>query len=441
MRQLKRWQDLRIFTSLSWPRLNQAAFSITDQALSVGGMFLANVALARAQTKEEYGMFALSYSVFTFLAGLHNASVLEPYTVYGSGRYHQSFPEYERLLWRCTAILGAALTASLLLIWVVLSRIAPNLGSRSLLGMALTSGIILTAAFVRRTFYIQRQPRLAARLSIVFFVTVALFLGLFVKAHILNGLSTFLIVALGWIVGGLFLKRHLWEKSALRDFADLHPGYWSEHWKYARWVVATAFVFQLTTQGYYWLVAGLLSLKEVAELRAIYLLVTPVDQLFVALSFMVLPMMAFRYASKRIADLFTLWKIYAALCIVVTVSFAAVVRFYGAPALHLLYGGKFDGVAALLAPLALLPVVMGIGNTMNAALKSIEKPNLVLYAYLASGTATFLAGIPLVVHFGLSGAVYGMLVSASVYTAALGVGFISSIQPGLHAARLSTGAD
>src|SRR5437879_5981203 len=104
MRQLKRWQDLRIFTSLSWPRLNQAAFSITDQALSVGGMFLANVALARAQTKEEYGMFALSYSVFTFLAGLHNASVLEPYTVYGSGRYHQSFPEYERLLWRCTAI-------------------------------------------------------------------------------------------------------------------------------------------------------------------------------------------------------------------------------------------------------------------------------------------------------------------------------------------------
>jgi len=37
------------------------AYSFTDQALAVGGGFLVNVVLARAQTKEEYGLFALSY--------------------------------------------------------------------------------------------------------------------------------------------------------------------------------------------------------------------------------------------------------------------------------------------------------------------------------------------------------------------------------------------
>ncbi len=73
--------------SASFLRVRQAGFSIADQALFVGGTFLANVMLARTQTKEEYGMFVLSYSVFTFLTGLHNASILEPYTVYGSGRY------------------------------------------------------------------------------------------------------------------------------------------------------------------------------------------------------------------------------------------------------------------------------------------------------------------------------------------------------------------
>src|SRR6266567_8427876 len=76
-----------------WSRLSQFGFSVTDQALSVGGMFVANIALARTVSKEEYGMFALSYSVFTFLSGLHNAAILEPCTVYGSGRYRDRLPE------------------------------------------------------------------------------------------------------------------------------------------------------------------------------------------------------------------------------------------------------------------------------------------------------------------------------------------------------------
>ena len=54
------------------------AYSLADQAFSVGGTFLINVMLARTQSKEEYGMFALSYSIYTLLSGLHNAAILEP---------------------------------------------------------------------------------------------------------------------------------------------------------------------------------------------------------------------------------------------------------------------------------------------------------------------------------------------------------------------------
>ena len=71
-------------TFVSWQRIKQFGFSLTDQALSVGGMFLANVMLARVRSKEEYGVFALSYSIYTFLSGLHNAAILEPFTVYGA---------------------------------------------------------------------------------------------------------------------------------------------------------------------------------------------------------------------------------------------------------------------------------------------------------------------------------------------------------------------
>src|SRR6266478_3216239 len=85
-RRANSWLRSRVPGPLNWPRVRQAGYSIADQALAVGGMFLANVALARTQSKEEYGFFALSYSVFTFLTGLYDAVILETYTVYGSGR-------------------------------------------------------------------------------------------------------------------------------------------------------------------------------------------------------------------------------------------------------------------------------------------------------------------------------------------------------------------
>ena len=62
---------------------------------------------------------------------------------------------------------------------------------------------------------------------------------------------------------------------------------------------------------------------------------------------------------------------------------------------------------------------MAIGNTMNATLKSVEKPKLVFYAYVCSGSTTVFLGIPLVIHFGLRGVVYGLLLSAAAYTVSL----------------------
>jgi O-antigen/teichoic acid export membrane protein len=415
----------RVLQSFSWARLNQIIFSIADQAFSVGGMFVANVALARTVSKEEYGMFALVYSGFTFLNGLHNAAILETYTVYGAGRYRNHGAEYRWLLWRNNAILGAALTALLLVIWRALSWIAPALPSRSLLGLALSSGVLLTAALVRRMLYVQRKPQVAAKLSFIFFLTLLVLLGLTMRAGVLNGLSVFLIVALGWTAGGASIIGELPRRVSMKAFTDARPNHQSEHWKYARWILATAFVFQLTSQGYYWVVAGFLTLKGVAELRAIYLLVSPVDQVLTAITLLALPMLAQRYASRQVKEFFSLWKLYLLGFVLISGSCVLLAVLFGQPLMHRIYGGKFDDVSTLLGTLAVLPLLMAIGNTMNAALKSVERPSMVLYAYLASGVTTFAAGIPLVIHFGVRGAVYGMLVSAGVYAATLGIGFVS----------------
>src|SRR6202171_4757725 len=199
--------------SLNWIRVRRAGYSIADQALAVGGMFLANVALARTQSKEEYGIFALSYSVFTLLSGLHNAAILETYTVYGSGRYDLCFAEYARLLWRINAMMGLGLTAAFTSIWGVLAWTKPALASPTILGLALTCGVLLTATFVRRTFYIRRRPDLAAEFSLMSFTTCAVLLWLSIRIRIFSGFFAFVIAALAWIAAGVFLRRELPGKA------------------------------------------------------------------------------------------------------------------------------------------------------------------------------------------------------------------------------------
>lgn len=437
MRSIDRWLGSVGVVSALRTRLHKIAFSVADQGFSVGGMFITNIVLARAASKEEYGMFTLAYSVFNFLTGLHNAVILEPYTVYAAGRYRTHSAEYRWLIWRSNAWLAAFLTALLLLAWWILSRTAPSLGSRSILGLAVSSAIILTSYLVRRVLYLERKVALAAKVSFVFLVVLVILLEAARRAGVLDGLAAFVVVALASFAGALFAGREIPRKIALGSFLEAQPGHWREHWKYARWVVATAFVFQLANQAYYWLVAGFLTLKDVAGLRAISMLVMSIDQVFVAIALLVLPMMAARYASRVVGEFFSLWRMYLLSILLIGGTFVAAVLLFGGPVLHWIYAGKFDDVSGLLARLAFLPVVMGIGHTMNVALKAAEKPDMVFYAYVASGLTTFLIGIPFMTHFGLRGAVYGMLVSGGVYTATLGIGLLCET-PRLQRRRLAS---
>jgi len=409
-------------SSLTGSRLHRIALGLADQGFSVGAMLLVNVMLARTQTKQDYGAFALSYSIFTFLSGLHNAAVLEPYTVYGAGRYRGRFPAYSRLVLHASVIVGVALSAVLLAACLVLRWAAPELPRRALVGLGLTVGIILTGSFLRRSFYIQRKPARAAVVSLVFFVTVAASLGIAVRARVLDSFSVFLILGLGWVVAGAASLRWLGGRDRER-FLEAEPHYWREHWKYARWVLATAFVFQFMHQGYYWLVAVFLSVKEVGDLKAMYVLIAPVEQVMISLSFLVLPALTARYAARNMEGFLSLWKRYALALAGATWFFAVTVRLLGARVMHVLYAGKFDGLAPLLFLLALVPLWTGIGSAFSDAIRAAERPRLVFYAYVSSALATFALGMPLVIHWGLRGAVYGMSISGAAYAGALALAF------------------
>jgi len=419
-------------------RLGKMSFSLTDQVASAGAMFLANIALARTQSKEDYGVFVLSYSVYTFLVGVHNAAMLEPYTIYGAGKYSSEFPEYLKLMRRTNAVICLVLTALLALGLAVVVLAAPHWSFQSLAGLPITLAVLLSSGFWRRTYYIEQKAQNAATLSMIFLIVVCIGLLLTARFAILNSFSIMIVLALAWVAAALTRGRDLIFKNASNHFLSGHSAYWQEHWKYARWILGICLVFQLSTQGYYWLVAGFLSVKEVAEIRAMYMIVTPVDQFFVAMSYIVLPRMAFHYADRNNKRFIALLRRYQWLTAAATIGLFAAVLLVGRPLIHVVYGGKFDSAVPLLYVLAALPFINGIGNPLNLALKSMERSNNVFYAYLASGLVTCALGVPMVRHYGLMGAGIGMLISAAAYSSVLAIAFLAARRGQLKISSLAT---
>lgn len=403
-------------------------YSLSDQGLAIGGGFLANIALARTQTKDVYGIFALNYSVFSFLLGLYYAAILEPFTVYGAGRYKDRIANYIRLMLRFNAIFCCALGGLMLTACLVLSWAAPRWASGSAWGLAIASGMLLSGYLLRRLFYVLRQPLLAAKSSLVFFIFLVAELWFLLQIHRVNGFSTFLAMAVAWIAAWAVYGSKLPASKSTETFIETEPQYWKIHWTYSRWAFATAFVFQFTQQGYYWLIGAFLSPADVANLRAMYLLVGPVEQVFIALSYLIVPALAAHYAAGQMAKFLSLWKIYVVAVLTGSAIYALGTRLIGKTVVHILYAGKYDGVGTYLFVLTFVPMILWLGATMSQALNAVERPEFQFWAYVCGGATTLIIGIPLVVHFGLWGAVYGMLVSGAAFTLALAASFVVSVR-------------
>ena len=404
-------------------RATKLFYSLIDQVFSTGAVFLANVVLARAGTMAEYGAFTLTYSIFTFLSGIHNALLLEPYSVFSSGKYRNRFPDYVQLILRSNLIIGLSLSGLIFFLAGILFLLKPEWFSSTMLGLAGSILFLLTGGVFRRIYYAKFDSKSAAHMSVIFFTVVCLGLTGFYYYGKITGLTVFLVLSLGWIVVSPMFLRTYPMGSGSQHFLIDHQDYWVEHWRYSRWVLATALVFQAINQGYYWIVGGLLTVEDVARLKAVQNVVLPMNLIFNSFSLLVLPRMSMTFQQKSVNGLqIIVWKVIM-LLLTVAVTFFIWILLFGKEILDLMYSGKYTSSAHLLYIIGLTPIPLMVGNIFNDALKAMEQPKWVFYAYVGGGGVTIALGIPMVHGLGLVGAVWGILASSVAYGLMLFGGF------------------
>ena len=75
----------QIDKKLVW--LRKGSLALLDQGLVSGSNFLVSILLARWLTRDQYGAYAMGFSIFIFLYGFQNAFLLEPMSVFGPESY------------------------------------------------------------------------------------------------------------------------------------------------------------------------------------------------------------------------------------------------------------------------------------------------------------------------------------------------------------------
>ncbi len=400
---------------LAW--VGKGALALIDQGLLSGSNFLIGILLARWLSPDNYGAYALGFSIFLFLAGFHNAFFLEPMSVLGPVSYSRCLPSYVKKLFGLHFVMASVLSVLAVAGVFVMHIFTANPAVRSAMwGVAIAVPFVLFHWLCRRAVYLKLAPWLATVSSAAYCVALVLLLLALKKS--ISPFAGFLIQSLAAIPAVIVLL------ISLKSEANLSPGPSTlgvvrEHWRYGRWVVGSTIVYWLSGNAYYVIVAALLPMHDLAALRALRNFTLPFAQALTAITLLVLPWAASRFAEEGRQGLQRRTQQLTWLFGGGALVYLFVIWLFGSRIMNSLYAGRYNGFSNLLtlATAPLLLIAASVGS--EVAVQVMQTPSEVFLAYAVSGALTLLMGIAFTHYWGLVGGLVGLLISSIAFWAVI----------------------
>ena len=385
-----------------------------DQGLLAGSNFVLNILLARWLTTYEYGAFSLCFAVFLFVGALHQATLLEPMLVFGSGRYKGRLPEYLGAL--VYGHLGFAALGSLALLVAALGFALWGLASLStvLLSLAIAEPFILLLWLMRRACYVRLEPRLAASGGawyMLFMLTGAYALYRFDWLSTPTALG---VMAISSLLVSLWLAARLRVKLPSLRGGEMTRESLKSHWEYGRWSVANRGMYWFPNNGYYLLLPIWGGLEAGASFKALMNLIMPMQQAVTSLVVLLLP---FLVRAREQNSLGSRVRLSLIPLVLASALYWVFLGTFHDQVVYLAYGGQYADYADLLWILGLLPVALAVNEVFAQALRALERPDALFRAYTLYAVIGGALAVGFMYAWGVVGAVVGILVSRVVAVA------------------------
>jgi O-antigen/teichoic acid export membrane protein len=400
-------------------------FSLADQAMVSGVNFLTTILLARALGPKDFGVFTLAWFVVLFLSSLQFALISAPMMSIGpkqstsrSARYFGSVFAQQAVFASVSAIIvliGAWLCGFLFPDWGV-ERIA--------VPMAFATGAYQARDFVRRYYFTRGRFGSALLFDTATYGTQLGLLGWLAfrgQLEVAYPLWIVLISAGVGIVGAASgIGALSWHRTHFIVIAR-------RHWRFSRWLGASA-VLQVISSQIYLIASGfILGTAAVGILRASQNLMGLAQILFFGLQ-NVIPGRAGNWLRTNGIDGLvayvkrTTWALELATGAIVC-TFAITPEFW----LSLIFGDQFGGNGHLVRWYAATYMVVALSFPLTGGLWALESTRPIFLGYATATVIGFAAAYPLLTYGGVVGAAAGVLMTQVVMVCILFLGFLRRI--------------
>jgi O-antigen/teichoic acid export membrane protein len=394
----------------------KSGLAILDQGLISGSNFAASILLARWLTPDQYGAYAVAFSVFILLSLVYLALLLEPMAVFGGSSYHGCLREYLRVLVRLQVGVALLIVVPLGISSVVAWKLAPASGlPGALAGVTLASPCLFVFWLARRTYYLQLSPARAVQGAFLYCCIVLGGLWFVYQKGVLSPFTAFLLIAIGALVTSGLLLSHLRGALPSSGTVLVAGEVWKKHWVYGRWALATSVASWIPAYIYYPILSSFGGMSYSGELRALMNFANPIEQTQIALAMLFLPYAArVQGAGKDPRSAPGLSLRLTLVSVGATASYWTLVILLRGPLFHLLYSGKYADIAPLLRTVAIGSLFWSAAYGSAIVLRAMESPSSIFVAYVSAAVISLLIGIPAARMFGVVGGIWGINISDAV---------------------------
>lgn len=408
--------------------LNQGFLSLADQAIASVTNFATGVIIARASSKEEFGLYMLGFTLILLVTDLQTSLIATPYMVYAprlQGRAHAQYTGSTLIhqvvfsLLATLVVIGAACAARF--------GVGPHGLEPVLWALAGVGSLIMLREFVRRICF----ASLKLRTVFVFdtFIGVGQICGLLVLAHfkLLSASRAY------WVIGAtcglavlcwLWLNRHHYYLHIDESVLDL-----KRNLIFGKWVFASGLLWTASTNLYPWLLAFFHGAAAAGVFAACLGVVSASNPALLGIQNFLGPKIAHVYATRgRIGLRKFVLKISGSMAIPVSLL-TLIMIIWGDRFIGLLYGSRYTGNGRVVAILACNLLLSAVVFSYSRALFAIERADLDFALNFAAIFIMLTLGLWLVKIHGPFGAALGLIIAGGV-TSILRVGAFLKLTSG-----------
>lgn len=399
--------------AFSEKEISQGFFSLADQAVASITNFATGVILARACTKDEFGLYMLGFTVVLLVTDIQTSLIATPYMVYAprlKGIKHALYSGstlVHQLVFSFITMLVLAAGA-----FVAHFGIGPKGLARVIGALSSVIALIMLREFVRRICFAQLKLKAAFVLDTC--VGAAQIAGLLVIARLgwLSANSAYWLIGAACGVGvisWLWAGRHFYRPRAGASLADL-----KRNWSFGKWVFASGLLWTASTNLYPWLLAFFHGAAAAGTFAACMGVVSASNPVLLGIQNLVGPKIAHEYAHDGPIALRRLVLRISGIIALPLSLLTLVLIIWGDRFVGMLYGHQYMGNMAVVAVLACNLLVTAIAFAFSRALFAVERADLDFRLNFAAIAIMATLGLWLVRSYGPLGAAVGMLTAIVV---------------------------